>query len=171
MRTQVGKRVLNGVLALVLLLSLVTTVHAVGSKTVAASTSGNESQLTVILSSIEKHDGHVSLVADKIEWYEGEEANRIFAERDPEGAAQVGGALDGYYIVNDSHDLQTFSVSNQATVLMQLYDPYTIQWNQSITLDQLVSAFAEKDNFQSGYPYHLTIKDGQVTQIVQQYIP
>lgn len=163
---------LYGLLALVLLLSLGSTVHAVGSKAAGATTAPATGQtLTVFISSIDNHNGQITLVADPIEWYEGEEANRIFAQHDPEGAAEIGGALDGYYIVNDSHEMQTLSVSEQATVLMQLYDPYIINWNQSITLQQFVEAFGGTDSVQSGFPYHVTIVDGQVTQIVQQYIP
>lgn len=48
---------------------------------------------------IYQQDGKRYLNADLIEWYEGEEANEKFREREQD--AEMTEAPDGYYIVND----------------------------------------------------------------------
>ncbi|WP_379160161.1 hypothetical protein [Paenibacillus sp. sgz5001063] len=164
--------------ALVLLfLSLVTTASTVGTH--AEAHSGSKSQeLTVYIHELKTKDGHTTMTADQIEWYEGTEADRIFAEREPESAAELGGALDGYYIVNDSDSLTSYPVADNAAVTMQIYDhtgnleDLDIRWNESITLHKFLAEFAKKDVFDlSQSPYHITIQDGKVTSIVQQYTP
>ncbi|MMZ68267.1 hypothetical protein D1872_309330 [compost metagenome] len=88
------------------------------------------------------------------------------------------GAPDGYYIVNDSKEQEKVEVQADAEVLMQLYDrdgTYAgadIQWNEPVTLNKFESLYDNKTIVDlSVFPYHLTVKDGQVVKIVQQYIP
>jgi hypothetical protein len=61
---------------------------------------------------------------------------------------------------------------------MQIYDhsgnieDLDIQWNEAITLQQFIDQFNKTDIIDlSQFPYHLTIQDGVITSIVQQYIP
>ncbi|MCL6459944.1 MAG: hypothetical protein K6T85_18265 [Gorillibacterium sp.] len=170
MKYLTAKRTIYGLLVIVLMLSLVTTVSALGNRTEATNT--QEKTITVYISSLQINDSLATITADEINWYQGDEADRIFAQKDPEGAAEMGGTLDGYYIVNDEHVLQTYTINDHAQVLMQLYDPYTIKWNQEITLPQLIDVFSHSDIMQqSAIPYHLTLQNGEVTRIVQQYIP
>ncbi|WP_058303650.1 hypothetical protein [Gorillibacterium timonense] len=165
-----AKRILYGSLTAVLLLSMVSTANAVGKRSSVGATP--ETTVTVLISSLENKNGQLILTADPIEWYQGAEADKVFAERDPEGAAEIGRVPDGYYIVNDEKTLETFDVSAQAQVLMQLYDPYTIKWNEEITLNQFIEALDGKGTpDQKAFPYHLTLKDGKVVKIVQQYTP
>ncbi|MHA6531358.1 hypothetical protein [Paenibacillus sp. BAC0078] len=160
-----------------LFLSLVTSASTTGTRVDAKS--GDKTQnLTVYIHALQSKDGHTILTADEIEWYEGAAADRIFAERDPEGAAEIGGAPDGYYIVNDSDTLTSYPIADNAKVTMQIYDhtgnigDLDINWNESITLQKFIQEFAKTDIFDlSQSPYHITIQDGQVTSIVQQYIP
>lgn len=165
-----AKRLLYGSLAAALLLSMVSTASAVGKR--SAPSTAPETAVTVMISSLESKNGRLVMKADPIEWYQGKDADKIFAEREPDGAAEIGGAPDGYYIVNDDKTLSTYDVSAQAQVLMQLYDPYTIKPNEEITLKQFIAALGGNGTLdQTGFPYHLTLKDGQVVKIVQQYIP
>ncbi|UQZ35615.1 hypothetical protein C2I18_20065 [Paenibacillus sp. PK3_47] len=160
-----------------LFLSLVTTASTAG--TTAKAQSGEQIRhLSAYIHTVQAEDGRTVLTADEIEWYEGADADRIFAERDPEGAAELGGTPDGYYIVNDSDLLSTYPVSDSASVLMQIFDhtgnieDLDIHWNEAISLEQFKEEFAKTDVFDlSQSPYHLTIQDGVITSIVQQYTP
>ncbi|MNC14181.1 hypothetical protein D3C75_619470 [compost metagenome] len=164
--------------ALVLLfLSLVTTASTAGTR--AEAQSGDKSQeLTVYIHSLKSKDGHTVMTADQIEWYQGAEADRIFAEREPEAAAELGGTPDGYYIVNDSDSLTSYPIADNAAVTMQIYDhtghmeDLDVNWNEGISLHKFITEFAKKSIIDlSQSPYHITIQDGKVTSIVQQYTP
>jgi hypothetical protein len=117
-----------------------------------------------------------SLGVDEIQWYVGEEADKQFREH--EGDAEVQGALDGYYIVNDNSDQQVLQISANVQVFMQIYnrpgeeaEPELIP-NESISLKQLKALFNQKDGLDMReYPFHLTIQNGEVVRIVQQFIP
>jgi hypothetical protein len=161
-----------------LFLSLITTASTAGTRAEAQGEARTE-HLTVYIHALQHTaGGKLTLTADPIEWYEGAEADRIFAQREPEAAAEIGGALDGYYIVNDSKTLATYPVADNAKVTMQIYDhtgnieDLDINWNEHISLQKFTAAFAATDVFDlSGSPYHLTIENGVITSIVQQYTP
>ncbi|MEK3987155.1 hypothetical protein MHB77_27910 [Paenibacillus sp. FSL K6-3166] len=160
-----------------LFLSLITTASTVGTR-VDAQDSAKTQQQTVYIHTIQSESGKLSITADEINWYQGADADRVFAERDPEGAAEIGGAPDGYYVVNDVDTLTTYPIADNATVTMQIFDhtgnieDLDIQWNEAITLEQFIDQFNKTDIFDlSQFPYHLTIQDGVITSIVQQYIP
>ncbi|REE56273.1 hypothetical protein A8990_16610 [Paenibacillus taihuensis] len=134
--------------------------------------------ITVFIDGMNDHGGKLSLEADQIEWYEGKDADAAFAKHEPDSG--LTSAPDGYYIVNDDDDaLKTLEVDPHAAVLMQIYDhdslySTTTAWNKSIPLMKLESLFHEGDGGQvdvSQFPYHLTLKDGKVVRIVQQFIP
>jgi hypothetical protein len=118
--------------------------------------------------------GKTYVVADYIEWFEGKEADRIFLQKEPDSG--LVGPPDGYYIVNDNPKLRTFEVKGNAAVLMQIYnrdgnanEPKII-WNEPLTFTKFNNIFT-KDNLLKEYPYHLTISNGKISRIVQQYIP
>lgn len=133
--------------------------------------------ITVFIDGIKDHGGKPSLDADQIEWYEGKDADAAFAKHEPDSG--LTSAPDGYYIVNDDETLKTYEVDPHAVVLMQIYDhdslySTTTEWNKSIPLKKLETLFGEGDGGQvdvSQFPYHLTLKDGKVVRIVQQFIP
>ncbi|GIP37696.1 hypothetical protein J31TS4_09760 [Paenibacillus sp. J31TS4] len=121
-------------------------------------------------------DGKLYAVKDEIEWLEGEDANRLFREEYPDAGFDT--APDGYMIVNKEEKQEAVQVSPNAEVLMQAYsktgDPadLDIQWNEPVTLDTFQSLLeSPQGELLKEYPYHLTIEDGIVTKIVQQYIP
>ncbi|QUL56446.1 hypothetical protein KDC22_08080 [Paenibacillus tritici] len=160
-----------------LFLSLVTTASTT-MKTADAKSSSSLQHLSVYIHSIDTLKGQTTLTGDEIEWYEGAAADAVFAQREPESAAEIGGAPDGYYIVNDSDSLSTYTVAPDAKVTMQIYDrtgkleELDINWNEALSLQQFIHEFALTEVFDlSQSPYHLTLKDGQIVSIVQQYTP
>ncbi|MBB6674740.1 hypothetical protein [Cohnella nanjingensis] len=113
---------------------------------------------------------------DYIQWYQGSEADRVFREREQD--PEMTEAPDGYYIVNDDPTLHTYAVVDDAEVFMQIYnrsgswDDADIQADERITLRKFRSLFT-KDNeeIMSSFPYRVTIANGKVVKIVQQFIP
>lgn len=160
-----------------LFLSLITTASTVGTR-VDAKVSDKAERQTVYIHSIHSDNGKLSILADDINWYQGADADRIFADRNPEASVEVGGTPDGYYIVNDINTLNTYPVADNAKVIMQIYDhtgninDLSIKWNEEITLEKFIDLFNKTNIIDlSQSPYHVTIEDGVITSIVQQYIP
>lgn len=136
----------------------------------------NEVTETVYINHISTDASGTTLTIEPIEWYQGEAARKAFAAHEPD--ADLDGPLDGYYIVNNHKPLETYTVSPNAPVMMQIYDrtgqleDMDIQANEQITLAKFNKIFADKDNLDlSNFPYHIKIQDGVITSIVQQYIP
>ena len=80
--------------------------------------------------------------------------------------------------MNGDEKLETLEVDPQAAVVMQIYDrtgslvDATTEWNQSISLAKFNAIYRNNAVLDvSAYPYHLTIKDGKVVRIVQQFVP
>lgn len=132
--------------------------------------------LTVYLHDVQMSQSGGTLLVDPIEWYEGEQADIVFAEREPD--AGIDGPPDGYYIVNDEEEQVAYPVAPDAEVRLQIYDrtgqggDMNIQWNEAVSPQQFSKLFQHTDRLDLGwFPYHLTITDGQVVRIVQQYVP
>ncbi|WP_219835488.1 hypothetical protein [Paenibacillus sp. R14(2021)] len=132
--------------------------------------------ITVFIHNINQQGGRMTLQADPIQWFEGKAADAEFLKDEPDAGED--GAPDGYYIVNDDEKLETFEVDPQADVMMQIYDHTgslvqgTTEWNQAISLAKFNAIYHQNGLIDvSQYPYHLTIKDGKVVRIVQQFIP
>jgi len=125
---------------------------------------------------IYQDNGRTFMKVNFIDWYEGAEADRVFREREQD--PEMTEAPDGYYIVNDDTELHTYEVVADAKVLMQIYSHIPnvaateTNWNEEISLDKLVSLFADDTNMSlKGFPYHLTIQNGLIVKIIQQYVP
>lgn len=119
-------------------------------------------------------DGKWYITADKIDWYEGAQADEQFLKHEPDSG--LDGAPDGYYIVNDDSSVQTYEVAPNAEVLMQIYDKGNdaadTEWNEPISLEKFAQLYPQTDVLDLSYfPYHITVKDGIVTKIVQQFVP
>ncbi|MNW41439.1 hypothetical protein D3C74_185760 [compost metagenome] len=132
--------------------------------------------ITVYIDKIHLNAGNGEITVDPILWYEGKEAEQAFAQYEPD--AGIDGPPDGYYIVNDDEKLQKYPLANDAEVLMQIYDhtgnveDIDISWNEHISLQKFAQLFEHTELLDvRDFPYHLTIENGQVTRIVQQYIP
>lgn len=155
------------------LLTFVTTASAVGYEPVQV----KQDTVTAYISKLEHIEGHLSIQADPIQWYEGEAASKVFLEREQDTDG-LDGPPDDYYIINDSEELTTYKVSDNVEVLMQIYDRdgtyegMDIIWNEPISLDKFQSVFENTEMMDlHQFPYHLTIQDGVVVRIVQQFVP
>ncbi|MGG6313212.1 hypothetical protein [Paenibacillus macerans] len=132
--------------------------------------------VTVYLNKVHFGPNGATLTGDPIDWYEGKQAAAVFAEREPDSG--LDGPPDDYYIVNDEEKQVGYAVAPDAEVLMQIYDrtgrleDIGVNWNEAVTLQNFSKLFQDTDLIDlSQFPYHLTIEGGQVTRIVQQYVP
>lgn len=132
--------------------------------------------ITVYLNAVNLAPDGGSLTGDPIMWYQGEEASATMAEREPE--VGIDGPPDGYYIVNDTEEAANYPVSPDAVVLLQIYDRTGQPQDIEIVADEAVSLHRFGELFPmtdlldlSQFPYHLTLENGKVVRIVQQYVP
>lgn len=128
------------------------------------------------IDTIDQRNGKTYFTVDFIEWYEGEEANVKFREHEKD--SEMTETPDGYYVVNDEMDLQTFEVSEDAQVLMQIYnrtgniEEADTVWNEEISLDKLIEEMSDTSQMNlKEFPYHLVIHDGKIIKITQQFVP
>lgn len=161
------------VIALVLF-GILTTANALGRQSIAAHPTVETE--AAYMTKLSESNGKWYITLDPIEWYEGEAADKALHEHEPD--ADIDHAPDGYYIVNNSTETKTYEIAPDAAVLMQIYDHdgtndgVQINWNEPITVSKLGQLYANTDILDlSVYPYHITLEDGKVVNIVQQYIP
>lgn len=133
---------------------------------------------TVYIKQMKSADGKVRITVDPIGWYMGKDADLKFKEREPKAYKEIGGAPDGYYITNDSKRTVSYPVAANAKVMMQIYDrtgkaeDIDIKWNEHVSLKKFQSIYRNTKLMDvRAFPYHITIKEGQVIKIVQQYVP
>lgn len=123
-----------------------------------------------------QNDGRTYLDVDFIDWYEGEDANRVFREREQD--PEMTEAPDGYYIVNDDTRLQSLEIAADTKVFMQIYnrtgniEEADTVWNEQISVAKFISLFTEPSGMDmKDFPYHLTIENNRIVKITQQFIP
>ncbi|QHW31327.1 hypothetical protein GZH47_10970 [Paenibacillus rhizovicinus] len=168
------KRAIGIALTILGLTTLVSTVSALDNG--YAPVKQTPDMITVYIHGIENQDGRETLQADPIQWFEGKAADEEFLKDEPDSG--LDGAPDGYYIVNDDQKLETLEIDPHAAVYMQIYDRtgslvnVTTEWNQSVSLEKFKAIYRNNAIVDvSEYPYHLTLKDGKVVRIVQQFVP
>lgn len=170
------KPVWKMIMMMLVVLMMMTSVGVASSNEEYTPVVKTPNQEAVFINSIEIKDGKVYLNVDPIEWYEGEEANEIFREREQD--PEMTEAPDGYYIVNDKEEQVVLNVANNAEVQLQLYDhtgrmeDAQINWNQAVSLNKFLAVYDKNDIIDmKWFPYHITIEDGTVVKIIQQYTP
>lgn len=102
-----------------------------------------------------------SLTIDYIQWIECQTN------------VQTGECMNGFKIVNQNPQLRTFTIAANAPIAMQTYSQDTDGnniYNQPITLQQLDSAVTANSTL-AMVPYWITIENGIVTSITEQYVP
>lgn len=121
-------------------------------------------------------DGGYVLSIDEIDWYEGEAATEKFLERESDSGLDA--PPDGYYIVNDDNTRTSLPIADNAEVEMQIYDKTgdvteaDTQWDEPVTVDKFVQLLQSDSGLHlNDFPYHLTVKNGKIVKIVQQFIP
>jgi hypothetical protein len=103
---------------------------------------------------------------DPIEWVTDDNVTR----KKELGLNDKDGLPDGYYIYNPSEQTESLKLSKNCKI-------YIIFWNnagvaeedKSIDEDGLDKRLKEAGAL--GYPYHLTVKDGQIIKMQEQYVP
>ena len=161
---------------MLLVFMMMTTVGVASSNEEYKPVEKTSNQEAVFINSIEIKDGSVYLNVDPIQWYEGEEADEIFREREQD--PEMTEAPDGYYIVNDKEEQVKLPVAADAEVQLQLYDhtgrmeDAQIYWNQAVSLNKFLAVFDKNDIVDmKWFPYHVTVEEGKVVKIIQQYTP
>ncbi|MNJ46235.1 hypothetical protein D3C77_413610 [compost metagenome] len=136
----------------------------------------SEYKQTVYINQLTSNASDYEVTVEPIEWYQGEEARKQFQAHEPN--ADIDGPLNDYYIINNNKPLETYTISPDAAVLMQIYDrtgnieDIDIQPNESMTIAKFNKIFTENERLDlRQFPYHITIKDGTVVGIAQQYVP
>ncbi|MGO4185690.1 hypothetical protein AB4Z45_01875 [Paenibacillus sp. MCAF9] len=121
-------------------------------------------------------NNHYTLSIDQIDWYEGDAATKIFLEREKDSGLDA--PPDGYYIENDDETLRDLPIADNAEVLMQIYNrtgninDADIVWNEPISVKKFIELINTEDDFDmKSFPYHMTIKNGEIVRIVQQFVP
>jgi hypothetical protein len=107
---------------------------------------------------------------DVIQFLGGESARKAY-ERDNPGDS--GGPPNDYYIVNDNPAVREAAVSQSVRVVVVNLDSSSGQ--RAGEFDALPAHLARskpsEGNQLSSFPYWLTVADGTVTEICQQYVP
>lgn len=140
----------------------------------AADTAGPSETISAFIRELQPQNGKTVVVFDPIDWLTGAEADEVFQRENPD--ADFNSPPDGYYIVNDNEELRTLETDQTADALMQIYKrpgqkfATDIVWNEQITLSEFLRIWKD-DELVRDYPYHLTVKNGKIVQIAQQYVP
>jgi|GEM_PF-736695 len=114
--------------------------------------------------------------ADYVQWFVGEEAN--VAAREDGAIPEDETVPNDYYIRNDNPQIRQLVLSPAAPVVLQAcFDPGPCVTTVGVTVDQwsqLVGG-AEPDGWiwygGGALPYWLTVRDGEIIQVVEQYLP
>ena len=138
----------------------------------------------VVKTKIEKALGYITAVYDKngkryldidyIQWLTGDDAKKAMVEDglcENEADCVV---TNDYHIKNQNPKIRTFEISPQAKIYTQTLDLETtgINWDQEITYDRFKGLFeADVIERQKYLPYHISIGDGIVYEVTEQYIP
>ncbi|WP_046227825.1 hypothetical protein [Paenibacillus dauci] len=154
-----------------------TVTQSVYQNTYTEDTTPADGTYTVFINEIKRDsNGEFNLTIDPINWYTGEAANKVFAKENPDSG--IDGAPDGYYITNTDTTTFNYTAPASAQVLMQIYDhtgswqDIDTKWNEPVSMSKLNAIFQKPDLLDpTVFPYHITVKDGAVVKIVQQYIP
>jgi hypothetical protein len=113
--------------------------------------------------------------ADYVQWFVGEEAN--IAAREDGVIPEDETVSNDYYIRNDNPQIRELNLSPVAPIVLQAcMDEGACVTTVGVTVDQwseLVGG-GEPDGwawYGGSLPYWLTVRDGEIIQVVEQYLP
>lgn len=121
------------------------------------------------ISNVHTDNDRSFLDIDYAQMLTGEEANKA--------ALKAGDEVNNdYYIVNQNKKIRTFEINQSAVITLQTWRLSTTGQikDTSLTLDKFVNIFYSSDDDSkrlAANPYWITIKDGFVAKIEEQYIP
>lgn len=112
-----------------------------------------------------------TITLDLVQFLTGDEAKRVYAEDHPE---DPNGPPNDYYIVNDNPRLRTLPVVPGAAVTVAWLEPGSLG-AETISFEELPDYFAQdivpSDPYLWYDPFWLTVEDGRVVSVAEQYIP
>jgi hypothetical protein len=119
-------------------------------------------------------DGVVS--ADYVQWFTGEEAN--VAAREDGAIPEDETVPNDYYIRNDNPQIRQLALSPAAPIVLQAcFDPGPCVTTVGVTAEEWTELVGggEPDGWTwyggGVLPYWLTLRDGDIVQVVEQYLP
>ncbi|HET9770670.1 MAG TPA: hypothetical protein VFS16_07260 [Acidimicrobiia bacterium] len=106
---------------------------------------------------------------DVIQFLGGEAAAQAYQKE----TGETGGPPNDYYIVNESEAVREATASSSVAIVVVGDDPAE---QRTLTLAELPAHLAKSAPSEAGpqlstYPYWLTVADGTITEICQQYVP
>lgn len=119
------------------------------------------------ITSLNESNGQLKASFNYIQWYFGKDADREFL-KDCGCKKELGGAPDGYYIRDVSKKIRSFPVSKNAKYVLQTRTG-EIKWNEKVSKAQFMSFYKKTKKYQ--LPFKITIQNGVVTSITEQYVP
>jgi hypothetical protein len=123
----------------------------------------------VYLTDIDTSAGTVTL--DLVQFLTGDEAKRVYAEDHPDDPS---GPANDYYIVNDNPRLRTLPVGSGVDVTVVWSEPGSLG-PQTISFEELPGYFTgdltPSDPYLWYDPFWLTVDDGRIVAMEEQYIP
>ena len=123
---------------------------------------------TVLFGFIEPGGGR-NLMVDEAEWYTGDDADRA-AREDGEPEEEV---LHDYYIRNDDRSGVTYPVARDAVIVTSTVSRHDIPAPDCMRWTVFQDIHSDPEPWQESLalsPYWLTISDGEVVRIVEQYL-
>ena len=116
--------------------------------------------------------GADGMVVDVIQWLTGEAANKAAVE---DGVIEEGDSVpNDYYIVNDNPMLREIPVAADVQVTLSTWDCQNVPTEKSVVFDRFVELFdgdGECVDSLAVNPYWLTVEDGVIVAIEEQYRP
>jgi hypothetical protein len=108
------------------------------------------------------------LVLDLAVWFTDQEAIEAALE---DGVPREDAGINGYYIRNESPRWRILSIDPDATVVLSTYPVADPAHPVEVTLDRFAELFASSDGYLPLSPYWLTIRNGVVVTIEEQFVP
>ena len=128
------------------------------------------------IKNLEEQAGFVNISFDQAEWFDGIEAEKAFREdglcADPEHGCEL---PNGFYIRDFDDETVSLQVSEQVVIVMQTLSHRsdgTFNSDEKIDLDRFRKAYnSESTAHLRLVPYWITVKNGIVITIREQYVP
>lgn len=113
---------------------------------------------------------------DYIQWLQGDEAlQAMYEDGECTGMKDDCFVTNDYYIRNPDTKTTTLKLSQKTSFIMQTYkmlERGDMTVNEKISYSNFASIFTNSEESSAKFaPYHLTIKNGIVTEVLEQYVP
>jgi hypothetical protein len=108
------------------------------------------------------------LIVDEQQWFTDQEAVDAALE---DGVHPSEAGINGYYIRNENPRWRIVEVDPAAPVALTTYPHGQIDDPGIVDLPRFASLFTASDEYLKFSPYWITVRDGVVTRIEEQYLP